>query len=102
MTLTTAAAVALMAGLIALLALPALIAGARRHPERKTIYRLTPLSALSLLLWFALIVWAASDRRDDATITRLAAKLRGRRLLPALVLLLVVFGAAGSIATFTR
>lgn len=78
---------------------PALIALARRHPERRTILALTPLAALSFLLWFALLVWAAGGKRDDGVIGRYADRIRRARGFPYLVGGLVVLGlAAGAVA----
>ena len=79
------------------IAVPALIAWIRRHPDRKLIYKLTPLTFFSFLLWFALIAWAASDQRDDAVIQKYVNKLRANNRLPILIALLVLAGLAGTL-----
>lgn len=79
----------------AFVALPSLIALFRHHPDRQLIYRLSPLTILSFVLWFALLIWAASDRRDDAIITQYIAKVRKGNQLPVIVLALVILGIAG-------
>ncbi|MEZ0241919.1 MAG: hypothetical protein ACAH11_00980 [Sphingomonas sp.] len=78
-------------------AAPALVAWVRKHPERKLIYKLSPLTLFSFLLWFALIAWAASGQRDDAVISKYVAKLRANNRLPLLIALLVALGLAGSL-----
>jgi hypothetical protein len=79
------------------IAIPALIAWIRKHPERRLIYKLSPLAIFSFLLWFALIAWAASDQRDDAVIQKYVAKLRANNRLPLLIALLVLGGLATSL-----
>jgi hypothetical protein len=86
----------------AFLAAPALIAWLRKHPDRKLIYKLSPLTFFSFLLWFALIAWAASDQRDDAVIQKYVAKLRANNRLPILIALLVAAGLAGSLVMWLR
>ena len=93
---------ALLAVLALFLAAPAIIARFRRHPDRKLIYKLSPLSFFSFLLWFALIAWAASDQRDDAVISKYVAKLRANNRLPILIGLLVLAGLAGSAVMWLR
>ena len=100
-----ARAVAILAAVIALalyLAAPALVALLRRHPERKLIYKLSPLTFFSLLLWAALIAWGASGRRDDALISKYVAKLRNNNRLPLVVALLVAAGLASSALMLLR
>jgi amino acid transporter len=94
--------VALLLGLAAYLAAPALIALVRRHPERGLIYRLSPLSLLSVILWFALIAWALTGQRDDAVIARLVARLRRTNRLPLAIGLLIILGVAGSLLPMLR
>jgi hypothetical protein len=84
------------------LAVPPLVAAFRRHPERKTIYKLTPLTLLSFLLWVALIAWAGSKQHDDALIQKYVRKLRDRNLLPWVIGSLVALGVVGSLATMLR
>lgn len=86
---------------VAYVAAPPLIAWVRKHPERKLIYKLTPLTLLSFLLWVALIGWAASDRRDDAVISRYVAKLRESGRLPWAIAVVVLVGLAGSLVTLS-
>ncbi|MES2441922.1 MAG: hypothetical protein V4574_03765 [Pseudomonadota bacterium] len=86
----------------AFIATPALIAWLRKHPDRKLIYKLSPLALLSFLLWFALIAWAASDQRDDAVIQKYVAKLRSNNRLPILIALLVLAGLVGSLVMWLR
>jgi hypothetical protein len=84
------------------LAAPALVAWLRKHPDRKLIYKLSPLTFFSFLLWFALIAWAASDQRDDAVISKYMSRLRDNNRLPILVALLVAAGLAGSLIMWLR
>jgi len=90
------AVAAMFVALAVFLAIPALIALLRRHPDRRLIGRLTPLTLLSFLLWVALLVWAASDKRDDAVIGRYIARLRGSWHFGAAIGVLVALGLAGS------
>ena len=83
-------------------AAPALIARVRNHPDRQLIYKLSPLTFFSFVLWGALIVWAASDQRDDAVISKYVAKLREGNRLPATVAALVVIGALGGVIVMLR
>ena len=73
-------------------AIPAIIAWARKHPDLRTIAKLSPLSLLSFALWFALIVWAASDKRNDTIVSRYIEKVRERNLGPWIIGGLVLFG----------
>ena len=84
----------LVAGVALLVMLPALIAYATRHPERRRIVGLAPLGALSFLLWGALLVWAIGGRRDDSVIARFVD--RQRKGLVWVVVALVVGGLAVS------
>ena len=84
------------------LAIPAVIALLRRHPERRLIYKLIPLTLLSFLLWFGLIAWAFTGQQDNALISRYVAKLRENNRLPWLIAALVVLGLAGSLFTLLR
>jgi uncharacterized membrane protein len=93
---------AVLLGIALFAATPALVALIRKHPDRKLIYKLSPLTLLSFLLWFALIAWAASDKRDDAVISRYVAKLRGNKRLPLIIGLLVAAGLAGSALMLLR
>lgn len=88
--------------LVTYLTAPALVAVARTHPERRLIYKLSPLTLLSFILWLVLLAWAFSGRRDDAIISRYVAKLRSDNRLPLAVILLVLLGLAGSLITLTR
>jgi len=94
--------VALLLGLTAYLAAPALIALVRRHPERRLIYRLSLLSLLSVILWVALIAWALTGQRDDAVIARFVARLRRSNRLPWAIGVLVILGVAGSLLPLLR
>lgn len=98
----TALLLVLLLVMAAFIAAPALIAWLRKHPDRKLIYKLSPLAILSFLLWFALIAWAASGQRDDAVIAKYVAKLRANNRLPLLIALLVVAGLAGSLVMWLR
>ena len=84
----------LVAGVALFVMLPALIAYATRHPERRRIAGLAPLGALSFLLWGALLVWAIGGRRDDSVIARFVD--RQRKGLVWVVVALVVGGLAVS------
>ena len=75
---------------------PALIAIARRHPERRTIVRLTPLALVSFLLWFALLIWAVGGKKNDGVIGRYAERIRGHRRFPLVVAALVALGLASA------
>ncbi|WP_375396064.1 superinfection immunity protein [uncultured Sphingomonas sp.] len=97
----TLVAVAVVAAL-GFFATPALIAFARRHPERRTILRLSVFALFSFVLWAALLTWAVSDKRDDGVIARYVARLRQTKLLPLIVGGLVVVGAVGSAVTLLR
>jgi membrane protease YdiL (CAAX protease family) len=74
--------------------LPAAIAVARNHPEKRLIARLNILSLLSFLLWFALLVWAVGGKRDDGVINRFVSRTENRGLLIAIVATLVGIGVA--------
>ncbi|WP_152522673.1 hypothetical protein [Sphingobium ummariense] len=89
--------IATLAGLVAYIALPALLATACKHPERALIYKLSPLTLLSFILWLVLVAWAFTGRRDDAVIARHVTKLRENKRLPSVIVLLVLFGLAGSL-----
>ncbi len=90
--------VAALAAVLLFVAVPAIVAMVRRHPETPTIVKLTPLALFSFALWIALLVWAASDKRDDAVISKYIARFRQRNLLPWIVGSLVVIGLAGGAA----
>ncbi|MEO5772648.1 MAG: hypothetical protein ABIQ32_00840 [Sphingomicrobium sp.] len=93
-------AILLLVAIAIFVALPALIAILRRHPERQLIVKLSPLSFFSLILWFALIAWAVTGNQDDATISRYVAKLRRNNRLPLVITTLVLVGLVGSVVTF--
>ena len=82
--------------------IPPLIALVRRHPERQLIYKLSPLTLVSFILWGALIVWAASDRQDDAIISKYVARLRESGRFKWVIVLLVVVGVAGGLFAVLR
>lgn len=86
--------------LAALIATPALIALVRRHPERRLIYKLSPLSTFSFILWGALIVWAASDQRNDGIVSKYVERLRANNRLPWVIVALLALGVVGSLVTF--
>lgn len=88
--------------LLAFVAAPSIVALLRSHPERTIIYKLSPLSLLSFLLWWALLVWAASDQRDDAIISKYVAKLRSSGWFAWVVGLLVLIGATGGFLAMLR
>lgn len=93
---------AVVAILVVYLAIPAIIALVRKHPERRLIYKLIPLTLLSGILWLVLIAWAYTGQRDDAVISRWVARLRGNNRLPVAIALLVLAGATGSFFTLLR
>jgi membrane protease YdiL (CAAX protease family) len=72
--------------------LPAAIAFARSHPERRLIGKLNILSLFSFLLWFALMVWAIGGKRDDSVINRFVGKAENRGRLIAIVAALFGIG----------
>jgi hypothetical protein len=94
----TTVLIATFAAFAIFLAIPPLIALVRKHPDRGTICKLTPLTLFSFILWIALIVWAASDTRDDSVISKAIAEMRQRKLLPWVIGFLVLAGVAGSVA----
>lgn len=93
---------ALMLGLGAYIAVPSLAALVRHHPERRLIYKLSPLCMLSVILWLALVAWAFTGQRNDAVTSRFMAKLRGTNRLPFAITLLVLLGLAGSLLPLMR
>ena len=93
---------ALLAVLVTYLAAPALIALAQQHPERRLIYKLSPLTLLSFILWLVLLAWASTGRRDEAIISRYVARLRGNNQLPLVITLLVLLGLTGSLLPLIR
>ncbi len=98
----TAIVVIAVAAVVVFVTLPALIATLRTHPERRTIWQLTPFAAASFILWVALLTWAVSDKRNDGVVARHVARLRERRLLPFVVGALVVVGLLGSVVALRR
>lgn len=92
----------LLLGLAIYIAIPSLVALARQHPERRLIYKLSPLCLLSVILWLVLVAWAFTGQRNDAIISRYVSKLRGNNRLPLAITLLVLFGLAGSLLPLTR
>jgi hypothetical protein len=92
--------VALAAAMIMVVGLPAAVAAVRKHPERRLIYKLTPFAVLSFVLWGVLLAWAITGVRDDAVMSRLFARARRNRYLPAMVGTLVVAGMIGTALTF--
>lgn len=81
---------------LAIGALPVAIAALRRHPDLKTIAKLAPLALFSFVLWFALIAWAASDKRNDGVVSRAIEKVRERNLGPWIVGGLFLLGLLGT------
>lgn len=94
--------IALLLGLVIYITVPALVALARQHPERKLIYKLSPLCLLSFILWLVLVAWAFTGQRNDAVISRYVSKLRANNRLPLVITLLVIFGLAGSLLPLMR
>ncbi len=90
---------AIVAGTLLVLAftlLPAMIAQARRHPDRATIWKLSPGGLFSFMLWFALMAWAVGGKRDDSVIGRYAHRLQSSGWLLPIALVLVVLGAGSA------
>lgn len=81
---------------------PAVIALARQHPERKLIYKLSPLTFFSFILWFVLMAWAFTGHRDDAVISRYVARLRANNRLPWVIAALVSIGLCTSLLALMR
>lgn len=77
-------------------AIPVAIAWGRKHPDLRTIAKLSPLAILSFALWLALIVWAATDKRNDTVVSRYIEKVRERNLGPWIIGGLVVLGVGGT------
>ncbi len=80
--------------------IPVAIAWGRKHPDLKTIAKLSPLSILSFALWLALIVWAATDKRNDTVVSRYIEKVREKNLGPWIIVGLVVLGVGGTALSF--
>ncbi|QQV76341.1 superinfection immunity protein [Sphingomonas aliaeris] len=93
------AIVALVVFVLAIVGLPAAVAMIRNHPERRLIYKLTPLTALSFILWGVLLAWAITGIRDDAVMSRLFARARRSRYLPTMIGGLVLVGMVGTALT---
>ena len=87
---------AVLLGVLVFNFIPAIIAFARRHPERRLIAGLNPLSLLSFLLWFALLAWAVGGKRDDGVIGRFVGSEGNRKPLVALVAILVGIGVSAT------
>ena len=86
---------------VAFCAVPVVIAWVRHSPDLKTIAKLSPLTILSFALWFALIVWGWSGKRDDdSVISRYIDKVQEKNLIPWIVGGLVVLGLATSALFF--
>lgn len=91
------AILAMVAFFTILIGLPIAVAWARKSPDLKTISKLAPLSLLSFALWFALIVWGWSGKRDDnGVISRSIETIKERNLLPWIVGGLVLVGVASA------
>ncbi|MGB3167811.1 MAG: superinfection immunity protein [Alteraurantiacibacter sp.] len=80
--------------------LPVIIAYARGHHDKRLIAKLSPLAILSFALWFALIVWAVTDKRNDSVVSRWIEKVKDRNLLPWIVGALVLLGIVATAASF--
>jgi hypothetical protein len=94
--------ITLLLGLVILTAIPPIVALARQHPERQLIYKLSPLSLFSFVLWLVLVAWAFTGKRDDAIISRYVARLQENNRLPIVITLLVLFGLAGGLLPLMR
>ena len=92
--------IALIAGMAIFLSEPAIIALPRQRPERRLIYKLSPLTTFSFILWFVLMAWAIPGRADYAVISRYGAKLRHNNRLPLVIALVITAGLAGSLVAF--
>jgi hypothetical protein len=66
------------------------------------IYKLSPLSLFSFVLWLVLVAWAFTGKRDDAIISRYVARLQENNRLPIVITLLVLFGLAGGLLPLMR
>jgi hypothetical protein len=82
--------------------IPTMIAYARQHPERRLIGQLNILSILSMLLWLALIAWAAGGARDDSVIAKFVGDPGRRQKLVGLVVVLVGAGVATTAYALSR
>jgi len=89
----------LAAIVVIIVSLPTAVATARKHPERRLIYKLTPLAALSFVLWGVLLAWAITGVRDDTVVSRLFARARRSRYLPVMIGMLVLVGMVGTALT---
>ena len=90
---------ALVVVVLVIVGLPAAVATIRKHPEQRLIYKLTPLAMLSFILWGVLLAWAITGVRDDAVMSRLFARARRSRHLPAMIGALVLIGMVGTALT---
>jgi hypothetical protein len=79
---------------LALIFLPTAIAYWRHHPDRALLAKLNIVAILSMLLWLALLVWAAGGTRNDAVINRFVHSKKHRPLLIGLLAVLVGGGVA--------
>ena len=91
----------MIGGLLVFCAVPVIIAFARGHADKRTIAKLSPLAIFSFALWFALIVWAATDKRDDSIVSRWIERAKDRNMGPWIVGGLVAFGMLGAIVATT-
>ena len=82
--------------LVLFCAIPVIIAYVRGHEDKRLIAKLSVLGVLSFALWFALVVWAATDKRDDSVVSRWIEKVKDKNLLPWIVGALVAIGLAGA------
>ena len=91
------AVLAMVAFLAIIIGLPIVVAWARKSPDLDPIAQLAPLSLLSFALWFALIIWGWSGKReDDGVISRSIETIKERNLLPWIVAGLVLAGVASA------
>lgn len=96
---------AIAAAIVAVLVLnfiPAIIAHARNHPEKRLIGRLNILSLFSFALWLALILWVFGGARDDSVINRFVGNTENRGRLIAMVVALFGLGIATTAYALTR
>ncbi len=96
------ALLAVIIGLPLIVALPSIIAYARRHPDRAALARVNPLALFSFILWGALMVWAVGGKRNDSVISKFINNDGNRRLLIAAVVVMVGGGIAATAYAFSQ
>jgi hypothetical protein len=77
--------------------MPACVAFVSNHPERWLLTWLNVLSLFSIVLWVALMVWAAGGKRDDSVINRFIGSRQNRRILVLGAVAVVAIGVGSTL-----